>query len=106
MQTSHNGGVQIRDIALECRRAVHHWHTGKADIILKRNTAAQQRTARGAFDLGLYVPRIHRVFFDSRAMPRGAGIKHWGQIIGQPVDNVIGIQRALHHVQELLHTGI
>lgn len=66
----HHSRVDLRDIAFEQRRAVHHGNAGDADVVLDRNFLAAQQSIRATMDIRLPVPGAVRVFRRRRPVSR------------------------------------
>jgi hypothetical protein len=102
----HDGGVDVRHVALERRRTVHHRHAGQHDVVLQHDGLALELAARGAFDRGLDVPGIVLVLVAGRAIARRARIFHPRQVVGHGIDDVVGRHARPHQLDEGLHVGV
>src|SRR5579871_3473723 len=73
--------VDVRYVAFQGRRAVHHRHPGDADVVLDRDRLALELAFRRALDVGLYVPGVERIFFRARSIAWRARIFHDGNVV-------------------------
>lgn len=68
-----NRRVDIRDIAFERRRAIHHRDAREADVVLQRDLLAGEFAGASARHFGFDVPGAMRVFFDGGRRPGRRG---------------------------------
>ena len=94
-QPRDDGRVDRGHEAFHRRRAVHHRHAGHADVVLDGHGLARKLAARSAGDRGLDVPRGMLVFIAGGLVRLAARILHRRQVIGQLVDDVVGIEVGL-----------
>ena len=102
----HQRGVDLGHVALHRRAAVHHRHASQQDVVFQHHRLADQLAGRRAAHRALDVPGVERVLFGRRPHAGGARVGHRGQVVGHPVDQVVGIDRALRQAQEGRHVGI
>ena len=93
--------IDVGHITFERRRAVHHRHAGQTDVVLQHDALAGQRAIGRALHLRLDVPRTERVLAGARPRAGRARVAHFGQVVGQLFDPVIGLHRAFEHVEVL-----
>src|SRR5262249_61409673 len=82
-------GIDVGDVAHERRSAVHHRHTGQADVVLERDRLPGELAARHAFHGRLHVPRVVAVFGALRPVARRAWILHRGHVVRHRGDGVV-----------------
>src|SRR5262249_40585889 len=87
--TRDDRGVDVGDVALEARGAVHHRHAGQADVVLERDALALELAARRALHLALVVPGVVLVLRALGTITGRAGILHDRHRIGHGLDGVI-----------------
>ena len=105
-QARDDGRVHVGGVALQSGGAVHHRHPGEAYVVLQRDRASVQRSAGRAAHLGSDVPGVQRVLVGRDAVAGGAWVEYRRQVVGHRVDDVVCVEGALHHVEELLDPGI
>jgi hypothetical protein len=98
-QPGGDGGVVGGHEAFQRRGAVHHRHSGQRDVVLKRHGAASQLAGRGTLHFALVIPGIERIFFAVRAISGGAWVARRGDLVGQGVDEIVGVEVGLHQRQ-------
>ncbi|MPL89754.1 hypothetical protein SDC9_35796 [bioreactor metagenome] len=86
----HQRCIDVRDIALERRGAVHHRHAGQHDVVLQDHGLALQLALGRAGNGRLHIPRIERVLGLRRLHARRARVFHHRQRVDHPVDLVVG----------------
>src|SRR5262249_57868252 len=67
----HDGGVDVGDISLEGRGAVHHRHAGQAHVVLEGDLLARELPRRRALHFRLVVPGVVLVLLALRPMAAG-----------------------------------
>ena len=96
----HDRGVDLRNVAFENRRTIHHRNARHADAILYGNTFAGERSAGGAGYIGNPGKTAERIIL-RRGHEAGQTRKtRLRQRVGQPVEGGVSVQRAAHHVAE------
>src|SRR5215831_14616280 len=98
--------IDFRHVALQKLGADHHWHAGKADIVLKRDAAAGELAARLALDRGLHVPGAMRIFLRRRSIELTAWIFHRRQVIRRRVECGIGIGQRRDDLLDGIEIGV
>ena len=98
-QSGGNGGVVEGDEAFQRRGAVHHWYASQRDVVLEHHGAAGQFTGCCTCHLGLVIPGIKLVFVAFRTIAGGAWVVHRGDLVGQGVNEIIGVEIGLHQRQ-------
>ncbi len=93
-------GVNIGHIALQHAAAVHHRHSGQADVVLERNRPAGQRTRRGAFDFGPPVPGAQGIVLGLGTMAGRTRIGHRQAGDGELIQAGVRGQHAVHQALE------
>src|SRR2546428_5870305 len=71
-----DSGVDLGRVALEHARAVHHRHTGDADVVLDGDRLAREDARRGTFDFGAPIPSAERIVLWLRAPAGAATVFH------------------------------
>jgi hypothetical protein len=89
----HDRRVDIWNVALHCRSAIHHWHTGKADVVFERNPFAVELARSRACDLGPDVPRAVPVLLGRGAPAGKARVSHRWQLVGDAIEMAIRLER-------------
>src|SRR2546425_673090 len=85
-----DGRVEVRNIALERRGAVHHRHAGEHDVVLDRHALALELAGRRALDRRLAVPRVVPVLLRAGPVARRARVPDRGNLVRHRVDRVVG----------------
>ena len=87
-----DGRVDIRDVALHGRSAIHHCHTGEADIVFQRDLLALEFAGGRTRDLGLDVPRAVPVLLGRGATAGQPRIADRGQLVRHLVKLVVSLE--------------
>ncbi len=95
-----DGGIEVGDVTLQRRRAVHHRHAGEHDIVLERDGLALELAARGALHGRFAVPGVARIFLRRGLIARRARIFHLRHFVGHGAHEIVGFDRALHQSAE------
>ena len=103
---SGDGGVDIRNVALEGGRAVHHRDAREHDVVLEDHGPALKLALARALDPGLVVPGVVRVLLRPGTVACGPRILHWRQAVGQLVDDVVTLETRLHKAEERGHIAV
>jgi hypothetical protein len=82
-QSRDDRGIDLGYVALQQRRAVHHWDTGDHDVVLDSDGAAFELAARSALDRAANVPGVELVLFMRRNPPSSARIFDRRQALGR-----------------------
>ena len=101
-QTGNDGRVHVGRIALERGCAVHHRHLGEADIVLESDRPTRQGSFGRAANFRPHMPGVVWVVVGRGTAEPAPGIFHRRQIVRHRIDDVVGVQRTLHHVEEVL----
>src|SRR5690349_19520836 len=102
----HDGRIEIRDVALERRGAVHHRDAGDHDIVLDRNALPRELATRRALYRNLVRPGVLLVVLARRALARLTRILHRRQLVRHLVDEVVGLDVGAEEAAEALYVGI
>src|SRR5438876_11912069 len=62
-----NGGIELRYVPLQYRRAIHHRHARDTNIVLDSDALARQDAGLIAFDRGVLIHGVQRVIISVRA---------------------------------------
>src|SRR5262249_27874207 len=99
-------GVDVGDVALQRRSAVHHRHAGQADVVLERDALALELAARRALHLALVVPGVVLVLCALGTIAGRARVLHGRHGIGHSLDGVIRGDTATHGLEEERDVGV
>ena len=80
-EARHDGGVDLRHVALEDRGAVHHRHAGQHDVVLEGDRLALQPAVGRSLDPALVVPGVVFVFLALRPVARRSRVFHLRQVV-------------------------
>src|SRR6266581_3975221 len=95
-----NGGIELRYVPLQHRRAIHHRHARDTDIVLDSDALAGQDAGRGAFDGALLIPSVQRVLRSLGAIATRTRVANRQRWLGQLVEAPIRLKNSTHQTSK------
>src|SRR6266567_3175232 len=91
-----NGGIELRYVPLQHRRAIHHRHARDTHIVLDSDALAGQDAGRSTFDRALLIPGIQRVLLSAGAIATRTRVAYRQSWLGQMVDAPVRLKNSTH----------
>ena len=92
-----HGRIDVRHVAFEQRRTVHHRHAGHHDAVLDGDSPAGERALRRPRDRRAHVPRVVRIVGGTRPLPGAGGAGQRQAVIRNLFERVVGAEHVAHH---------